>query len=156
MVADPDVRPNWYEGPLPEKSFRSIFRWGNPGQFKHPNRGLVALMQEMLGVSPEQLSEPVSFGLDQVAVDPPIRLTAAQIERFEGIVGPGNVQADGYARLRASYGQGMIDALRLREGVVESLPDVVLHPRDKRDVADILAYCHQEGIPVYVLSLIHI
>jgi alkyldihydroxyacetonephosphate synthase len=151
-MADSKLTPNWYEGPLPERSFRSLFRWGDPQQYKHPNSGLVALMQEMLDVSADQLTQPLSLGLDPVTAEPPIALTAGQIELLETIVGPENLQTDGYSRLRASYGQAMIDALRLREGVVENLPDVVVHPRNKRDIAEIVAFCHLEGIPVYVVS----
>ena len=31
--------PDWYHRVPPEKSYRSIFKWGYPDTFKHPNRG---------------------------------------------------------------------------------------------------------------------
>lgn len=144
--------PPWFEGELPPRSFRSIFKWGATDQYKHPNKGLVALMKERLNVSDEQLRQPVSLGLAEVSGDYPGSLTAGQIGSLAAIVGEANIQSDTYARLRASYGQGMIDSLRLREGIIENIPDIVLHPRHTEDVAAIIAYCHAEKIPVYVVS----
>ena len=99
------IKPDWYEGPVPERSFRSIFRWGAPDQYKHPNAGLVSLVKELLEVPAEQLVKPSSLGLDPVSGDPPIRLTLEQVEKLIAIVGEENAQSDVYPRLRASYGQ---------------------------------------------------
>jgi alkyldihydroxyacetonephosphate synthase len=44
----------------------------------------------------------------------------------------------------------MIDLMRLREGIVENVPDIVLHPRDKKDVENIVKFCNEEHIAVYV------
>jgi alkyldihydroxyacetonephosphate synthase len=106
----------------------------------------------VLEVPAEQLREPASLGLEKISIDPPAKLSPRQMEKFKSIVGEENLQSDGYARLRASYGQGMIDSIRLREGVVENLPDVVLHPRDKTEVEQVVRFCDLEGIPVYVVS----
>jgi alkyldihydroxyacetonephosphate synthase len=151
-MAKSTPNPQWYEGEIPKKSFRSIFRWGAPDQFKHPNPRLVTLIEEVLEVPAEQLQVPVSLGLEEVTINTTVNLSLNQIEKLKSIVGDENLQSDGYARLRASYGQGMIDSIRLREGVVENLPDVVLHPRDKEEVEQIVHFCNQEGIPVYVVS----
>jgi alkyldihydroxyacetonephosphate synthase len=151
-MAKSKLDPKWFEGEIPEKSFRSIFRWGAPDQFKHPNPRLVALIEEVLEVPAEQLDQPLSLGLEEVSIDPPVNLSLQQVEKLKAIVGEENLQSDGYARLRASYGQGMIDSLRLREGIIENLPDVVLHPKDKTEVEQIVRFCNQEEIPVYVVS----
>jgi alkyldihydroxyacetonephosphate synthase len=44
----------------------------------------------------------------------------------------------------------MIDALRLRHKVVENLPDIVINPRNQKDVEAIVRYCDEKHIPVYV------
>lgn len=143
---------NWFEGKIPAKSLRSIFRWGDPDQYKHPNSGLVELMKERLGVTVEQLETPVSLGLSVVEDKELVGLSEGILQRLEEIVGEENLQIDTYSRVRASYGQGMIDSIRLREGLIENLPDVVLHPRDKADVARIVDFCNREGLPLYVVS----
>ena len=144
--------PNWYEGPIPPNSFRSIFRWGAPDQYKHPNTGLVALMKDRLGVLDEQLIDPISLGVSSVKDEEAVGLPDDLIHELRNIVGEENIQVDSYSRIRASYGQGMIDSIRLREEIIENLPDVVLHPRDKRDVARIVEFCNWEEIPLYVVS----
>ena len=52
--------------------------------------------------------------------------------------------------MKASYGAGQVDALRLRQGIVENLPEAVLAPRGKDDVVEIVNYCNDHRIPLYV------
>lgn len=144
--------PPWFEGDFSPKSFRSILKWGDPEEYKHPNDRLVALIKRELKLEDQELSYPVSLGLDTVPDGSPVQLSPEQINQLADIVGAENVNSDTYARLSASYGQGMIDGLRLRQGIVENIPDIVLHPRDKNDVEKIIAYCSAEGIPVYTVS----
>lgn len=144
--------PPRIEDILAPGSFRSIFKWGHPGVTKHPNRGLIALMKERLQVSVEADSPPTSTGLEIIEGKLPVQLTPAQITHFTNIVGGENIQVDTYSRLRASYGQGLIDNLRLRAGIIENLPDIVIHPRDKKDIEAIVAYCVAEKIPIYTAS----
>ena len=141
--------PEWFEGELPERSYRSAFKWGAPDGFKHPNPRLYALMKEIFGLDDAYFQKPQKLGLEEVTVDAPISLSAEQVAAFESFVGRANVSDDVYVRLRASYGKTMIDALRLRDKKVENLPDLVLHPRDRGDVAKIVRYCHEQEIPLY-------
>jgi alkyldihydroxyacetonephosphate synthase len=66
------------------------------------------------------------------------------------MVGAENLFTDTYSRTRASYGAAAIDALRLRQRIVENIADVVLCPRSQEDVEAIVGYCHERRIPVYV------
>ena len=38
--------PDWYHEKAPERSFRSILKWGDPEAFKAPNSKLYELMKE--------------------------------------------------------------------------------------------------------------
>ena len=40
--------PQWTESPPPPKSYRSVFKYGDPGKFKHPNRQWVAMLKDEL------------------------------------------------------------------------------------------------------------
>lgn len=144
--------PPWTEGDFPPRSFRSIFKWGHPGVTKHPNRGLIALMKKRLQVSADEFIVPVSPGLEIIQGELPLQLTPAQLTIFASIVGEENIKRDTYSRLRASYGQGMLDNLRLRAGIIENIPDIVIHPRNKQDIEAIVAYCTAQKIPIYVAS----
>ena len=146
------VRPGWFEGELPTASYRSLFKWGNPYVFKHPNQGLVGLMEETFGLSVEDLAQSHNLGLEAVEKDVPIRLSESQINDLEHIVGIENVTTDTYARLHASYGKGMIDLLRLRNKIHENLPDAVVSPRSDDEVRALVQWCDRERVALYVFG----
>ncbi len=142
--------PDWYEGDLPPQSYRSIFKWGAPREFKHPNRRLYQLMKDTFELSDADFQQPVSLGLEAVSTEVPVGLSAVQLKELEDIVGLDNLTSETYARLKAGYGAGAIDALRLHHGIIENIPDVVVHPRHKQDIEQIVNYCNAQGIAVYV------
>ena len=43
--------PTWYEKIAPISSYRSIFKWGAPDVFKHPNKNLYKLMKARLAMT---------------------------------------------------------------------------------------------------------
>jgi alkyldihydroxyacetonephosphate synthase len=145
-----EFRPDWVHEAPPAGSYRSILKWGAPDQFKHPNLRLFRLMKKTFGVTDEDFRTPVKTGYEQVKFDVPIGLTDLQIEAFRQIVGAENVKTDDYSRVQVAYGKTMIDAMRLREHIVENIPDIVLHPRTKEDIVKIVSYCNDQLIPVYV------
>ena len=149
MSGKDSFTPEWFEGALPERSYRSAFKWGAPDGFKHPNPRLYALMKDIFSLDDAYFAEPQKLGLEEVVADAPISLGADQVAFFRNLLGPDNVHDDVYARLRVSYGKTMIDALRLRDHKVENLPDLVLHPRHRDDVETIVRYCHEQEIPLY-------
>jgi len=149
MPGEDSFTPNWFEGDLPPRSYRSAFKWGAPDGFKHPNPRLYALMKDVFDLDDEHFRVPQKLGLEEVVAEAPISLTEEQVASFRRIVGEENVSDDVYERLRVSYGKTMIDALRLRNQVVEHLPDLVLHPRDRNDVEAIVGYCNEQEIPLY-------
>ncbi len=142
--------PDWYEEAPPEGSYRSILKWGDPKEFKHPNKKLYALMKKTFNMTDEDFKVKQKMGLEKVDFNVPIKLKDEQIKRFKEIVGEENVKIDNYSRLQIAYGKTMVDLMRLREGIVENLPDVVLHPRSKEDIAEIVKYCNEQNIAVYV------
>jgi alkyldihydroxyacetonephosphate synthase len=63
-------------------------------------------------------------------------------------VGPHNLTTDTASRLGVAYGKTMLDLLRLRQGLAENLPEAVVYPRDRHDVARIVATCAARGVPI--------
>ena len=53
-----EPQPPWIQQAPPAGSWRSIFKWGEPGQFKHPNPRLVRLMKETFGLTDADLEAP--------------------------------------------------------------------------------------------------
>lgn len=145
-----EFRPDWCKEAPPAGTYRSILKWGAPDAFKHPNQRLFRLMKKTFGMTDEDFRTPINTGYEPVNFDHPIGLSAQQIEAFRQIVGVENVKIDDYSRLQIAYGKTMLDAMRLREGIVENVPDIVLHPRSKEDIVKIVAYCNEQFIPVYI------
>lgn len=142
--------PAWYHQEAPQKSYRSIFKWGNPTQFKAPNSKLYKLMKETFEMTDEDFKQGKEMGLEAVDFDLPGRLSEEQLNALREIVGEDNVKTDNYSRLSVAYGKTMVDIMRLRKGIVENLPDVVLYPRNREDIVKIVDFCCAQKIPVYV------
>lgn len=144
--------PNWYEDKAPQGSYRALLKWGALNEFSHPNRGLVAFLKSTFDMTDEDFKEKKWMGLDLIQENLPSKLTSAQISTLTKIVGTENFSTDTYKRIEVSYGKGMIDIIRLRNKLIENIPDAVVFPKDKKDIQAIIAFCNDEHIPVYVFG----
>jgi alkyldihydroxyacetonephosphate synthase len=143
--------PKWFQGDIPENSYRSIFKWGDPKQIKAPRESLYKIMKERFGLEDAVFGGyREDLGLDEVKFDVPISLSGAQLAAFREMVGEEFVRTDDYARLSVAYGKTMYDLLRMRNKIVENVPDAVLYPDSKEQIEQIVSYCARETIPVYV------
>lgn len=143
--------PNWVRGEFPKDSYRSIFKWGDPLEIKAPRESLFRMMKEKFGLTDAEFrSYSEDTGFDTVAFDIPITLEEQDLDAFRAIVGGDYVRTDDYARLSVAYGKTMYDLLRLRNQIVENVPDAVLYPDTKEQIEQIVAYCANRKIPVYV------
>jgi len=143
--------PQWCEDEAPAGSFRSLIKYGDPRRFKHPNPGMFHLIKQTFGMSDDDFKRP-SLCTEEINIDIPPKLPAAQMEALKNIVGADNVFTDTYNRTRTSYGSAIIDVLRLRNHILENLPDIVLCPRDRRDVQAVVRFCDENRIPLYVVG----
>jgi alkyldihydroxyacetonephosphate synthase len=152
MVKKEEFCPAWYDKIAPERSYRSIFKWGYPDRFKHPNRHLYRLMKETFGLTDADFQTKQDVGEELVRFDVRINLTEAQLQNLRNIVGAENVKTDDYSRLRVAYGKMIYDLMRLRQQIIENLPDAVVRPRDKEDVRALVRFCNHEKIPITVFG----
>ncbi|WP_105615160.1 FAD-binding oxidoreductase [Vallitalea okinawensis] len=141
--------PEWENEAPPKGSFRSILKWGDPEFFKYPNEGMYTYMKKVFNMTDDDFKEKKPEGLETVPDNVPCRLDENHLEHFRKIVGEANVKTDTYNRLRVSYGKTMIDLIRLRNQVVENIPDAVLYPSSKTQIEEIVAYCTEIKIPIY-------
>jgi alkyldihydroxyacetonephosphate synthase len=149
MSAKDEFYPNWYEQEAPAHSFRSLIKYGDPKGFKHPNQGMFHLLKDTFGMTEQDFKDP-DLCIGDFDIEVPVKMPQEHLDAFRNIVGGDNVYTDTYNRTRVSYGGGMIDALRLRHRVVENLPDLVVSPRDQKDIETIVKYCDEKRIPLYV------
>lgn len=144
--------PSWVKTAAPADSWRSIFRWGDPEFVKYPKESLYKMMKEKFKMTDEDFKQyDGSIGMEKVQLENcPVQLDERHIEALKQIVGEEYVRTDDYARVSVAYGKTAYDAMRLREKRMDSLPDVVVYPAKTKEVEDIVAYCTQEKIPLYV------
>jgi alkyldihydroxyacetonephosphate synthase len=144
--------PNWFEGDLPPRSYRSIFKWGNPKEYKHPNYQLFKLMKKTFNMTDEDFKNPINLGLEEINFEIPSKLDKKHIMFFENLLGKENISTDTYIRASVVYGKTMYDILRLRNKILENLPDLVIYPSNKEQIYEIVKYCNENKINIYVFG----
>jgi alkyldihydroxyacetonephosphate synthase len=140
--------PPWSESPPPPGTFRALLKWGDPNEFKHPNRRLYELLKQTFHMTDDDFRERRDTGERPVQVDQPSRLSAEALAGLAEIVGRENVKTDDWARASACYGKTWLDVARLRAGAIENPPDAVVAPRNADDVRRRVAFCHTRRIPI--------
>ena len=129
-----DFEPKWITDAPVEDSYRSIMKWGDPAAYKRPKEGLYKLVKEKFHLTDDDFKEMVDVGNEVVDIHQPSRLTAEQIEELNYILGADNVATEEITRAKICYGKTMVDIMRLRKGIIENLPDVVVYPSTTEDM----------------------
>ncbi len=145
-------RPDWTEKPPPPGTYRSVFKYGNPRQFKHPSDAWYEMIKRDFHLSDDDFRKKKKEGWEQVALSRPVSLQPFHINHIKSIVSRENVATDDYSRVKYASGKTAEEMMELRHGIIREVADVVVHPRNKNDVRDLVAYCNQEKIPVTVFS----
>ena len=147
-----EFEPKWITDPPVEKSYRSIMKWGDPAAYKRPKEGLYKLVKEKFHLTDDDFKEMVDVGNEVVDIHVPTRLTGEQINELRAIVGEDNVTTDEWPRAQVCYGKTMVDIMRLRKGIIENLPDVVVYPSTTEDVEKLVAFSKKHKIYLYVYA----
>jgi alkyldihydroxyacetonephosphate synthase len=146
-----EFEPNWFDEDFSDESFRSVFKWGEKRCIKPPRESLYKLLKDRFELTDDDFNNYTEdLGLDEVKYDIPCKLNKKHVENFKKIFGDEFVRTDEYARLSVAYGKTMYDILRLRNKIVENVPDAVCYPDTKEQINECIDYCNQHKIPVYV------
>ena len=147
-----DFEPSWYYDKVPQKSYRSIFKWGDPDFVKVPKETLYKMLKGIFNMTDDDFKGySENLGLDEVDFDKPaICVTDEDIKYLKSVCGDEFVKNDPYSRLSVAYGKTMYDLLRLRKKIVENIPDVVVYPDTKEQIEAIVAYATKHKLPLYV------
>ena len=113
---------------------RRLGGWGFEGEIYPPSEQLLEWLAARIG--------PAEHPAPPEAAPPP-DLAAAAL----GDLGA-DVSDDPADRLAHARGQGLVDVLRIRGGLVSALPDGVCRPSDADEVATVLARCSVRDIRV--------
>jgi len=143
--------PNWINEKPGETSFRSIFKWGNPEEFKHPNARLYHFIRDFFNMSDHDFKSPSLDG-NRLITDDHVKgqiLSKVQLCTLQEIAGLENVETDAYSRVKYAHGKTMEEAMDLRNGKIHQTTCCVIHPKDTQVVESIVSYCCVEGIAIY-------
>lgn len=149
MSTKDEFQPDWINEAPKKGSFRSIFKYGNPDGFKHPNENLIEEIKSKFNLTDADFTKKESTGNETVEINRDSGLEIVQIENFISICGKANVSSKEYDRLKFSTGKTVEEAMKLRVGKVEKISDLVVHPRNKQEISEIVKYCTNQKIPVY-------
>ena len=94
MFKGKGIRPQWSETPPPKKSYRSIFKYGDPSKFKHPNHQWVTMLRDELGMTDQDFRNKSNEGRSRVDLSRDLILSSEHIEKLSEIVGPENITTD--------------------------------------------------------------
>ena len=144
--------PDWTENAPEPGTLRSIAKYGDPHHFKHPSDAWVKMMKEEFRMSDADFSQKQDEGNAPVVLKRPSMLKSEQITALAAIVGKENVALDDFSRVKYSSAKTSEEIMELRMGIIREVSDVVVHPRDKHDVQNIMEYCDKENIPITVFS----
>jgi alkyldihydroxyacetonephosphate synthase len=150
MVQKKRFLPDWSEEAPPPGSYRAVFKLGDPQRFKHPGDSWVDMLKEELWLTDEDFRQKRHEGREPAVIREKPKLADEQISDLVEIVGRENVAIDDFNRVKYSHGKTVEETLDLRRGIVRHAADAVVHPRDKQDVRNIVSYCHDQRIPIYV------
>ena len=67
--------PAWTEEAPRQGTYRSIFKWGDPAGFKHPNRRFYRLMKDVFQMDDADFGQPQEEGNETVVCKQAIRLS---------------------------------------------------------------------------------
>ena len=145
-------QPQWINEAPVKGSYRSIFKYGDPTGFKHPNQMLFEELKEKFKLTEGDFREKETTGNEIVDISVESKLNVAQIDKFIEICGKENVSSKEYDRLKFSSGKTVEESMKLRRNKIGLISDLVVHPRNKTEISEIVKYCNTEIIPIYVYS----
>lgn len=144
--------PKWIKEAAPAKSYRSVFRWGDPHFVKYPKESLYKMMKSTFDMTDDDFRQyDGDIGWDEVDLsDYPSKISEKDLNAMRAIVGTSYVSKADYDRLSVAYGKTAYDLLRIRQRQFHSLPDLVVYPSTTEEVENIVKYCTENKLPLYV------
>ena len=147
MTKSTRFQPAWREDTPGPRSYRSVLKY-DPTKFKHPSPAWYEMFKREFAMTDDDFRQQRPGGDAEVVLDRACTLSEGQVQAFAEIVGRENVSTDAFDRVKFGHGKSVDENLALRRGTVGVVPDLVVHPRDKTEVARIVALCNAQRIPI--------
>jgi len=149
-MAEKKFIPEWTSTPPLPGSYRSIAKQGAMDEIKLPSERYYKLLKGELGVDDSYFSGKRNDGNMPVRLDAEVDVPGDVVDALVKISGSENVRSDSYSRVKYSHGKLQEEMFNLKRGVVHEAAGVVVHPRDKEEVKEIIHLCDSKGVAVNV------
>ncbi len=133
---------------MDQKTYRSILKWGNPSHEEVIDPHTLDFVAKTFKLGGAELRDKYLSGDRPVALKKRSRLSKATLTALEKIVGKENVSTEDFERAYHSFGKFYLDLVKLRLGMVDTPPDVVVYPRNEDDVVKLVKFCNDKKIPL--------
>ena len=147
MAEDLGFEPQWRTEPAGEGTYREALMF-TADAHRHPSDAWVSMFLDEFNIAPHDFVPNFPDGDRLIEGIEPGTLDESHRAAFAAIVGEENVSDSDRDRVRFGHGKSIDEDIALRLGQTPNLPDLVLHPRDKHEVARIVSYCHEHRIPI--------
>lgn len=130
------------------KTYRDIFRWGDPKHNEIVDKQKFELLCGLLGTGGLDYEDRYLLGEEEIKLEKKSILPEETLDNLRGIVGADNVSVNDFDRASHAYGKFYLDLIMLRLGRIPTPPDAVVFPRNENDVIAIVDFCNNERIPI--------
>lgn len=142
-----DFHPKWRTEPAAPGTYREAFMF-DPTAHSHPSDAWVSMFLDEFGIERADFVPNYPDGDTPIVIDHPSALSIDHRAALAAIVGDENVSDTDQDRVRYGHGKSIDEDIAMRTATTPDLPDLIVHPRDKTEVAEIVAYCHEHRIPL--------
>lgn len=142
-----EFTPQWRNEPAREGTYREALMF-TADAHSHPSDAWVSMFLDEFGIAEADFVPNFPDGDRPIENVPPTEMSEKHRKALADIVGLENISDTDRDRVKFGHGKSIDEDIALRLGETEKLPDLIVHPRDKQDVSEIVAYCHEHRIPV--------
>ena len=129
------------------KTYRDIFKWGDKRE-ENLDKGMLKLLVDKFRLSAADMEKINLFGIEEINLDDKISIQESVILQFKNICGDANVFSTKEERATHAYGKHFLELLKLRLGIIDNPPDLVIYPNNSEEILRIVQICNNHRIPI--------
>lgn len=106
---------------------------------------LIPFIKDTIGCDTTHISQPVDY--EKINIPTP-KLNQFFYEKLLSLIHPGQIYQDKMERLLHCYGKSFKDLYRIRNGLINTAPDLVIYPENSKQILEILILAKQANVCV--------
>jgi alkyldihydroxyacetonephosphate synthase len=129
------------------KTYRDIFKWGDKRE-EILETAMKKLLVEIFGFEENDFTIDKYNGKQPVLIKNTCQISSELINEIEKICRKENVSKIDDERAIHANGKYYGELLKMRLGIIENPPDLVVFPRNSEEISQIIEICNKKNIPV--------